>query len=113
MSAKFDISVQGYNQISDAYYSDSIDIVRKAEFEFTGVVLSDEEIVLPVSKLTPLYKIIVYGTGVNLNVNGNNIPVNGVLYWDVDLTYSATITGVAVNATSETATDIKISLIGV
>jgi len=113
MSTTINLQITSTNQMGQALYTDEFDVSRKAEFEFNDMLLSDGEQVLSISKLLPITKIICSSEGMLLKVNDNSIPVSGVLLWDIEPTYGATISGVSVSATSEIPTDVKISLIGV
>ena len=109
--AEIDVSIQGKNQISSALYTDAFTVLRKAEYEFNDMTIDDEAQVLPISKLTPISKIIANSNGMVLQVNDATIPVSGTLLWNVAPDY--TISGISVYTNSVAPVYMTISLIGV
>ena len=63
-------AVNGNKQTTDHLISEEFDVSKKLEYEFSSFVQDDGVITLPISKLTPITKVIAQSTG-NLNIKLN------------------------------------------
>jgi hypothetical protein len=105
------LAINGNNQMTNSVQSESFDIDKKFEYEFSDLNPVDGYISLPVSKLIPFTKIIATSDN-QLKIKVTSTSgitenyISGVAYISLDPTYASTINNVSI------ATDMGVNVNG-
>ena len=110
------LSVNGNNQITNQLFSESFDIDRKFEYEFSSFTSEDGYISLPVSKIVPFQKIIANSNGqlkIKMLTTDGELEncISGVFLSSLDPNYANNISGLLIGTDSASHVNGTISLI--
>lgn len=99
------LAVKGNSQMTDLLSSESFDIDKKIEYEFSDFMASDGIITLPISKLIPISKILVNSTGsltikTLTDAGEQSTTISGIYYTTFDPLTSANISGVSIETSN-------------
>jgi hypothetical protein len=116
MKSEIILAINGNKQLTDAILSEEFNVDKKFEYEFSSLTNADAYIDLPISKISPISKIISSSTG-QLKIKIDHLSgicetfTTGVGYWSLDSIYSSNISGVAIGTNSVAGVDGFISLV--
>ena len=114
--AALTLAINGNNQLTNQLFSESFDVNKKFEYEFSSFTSEDGYISLPVSKIIPFQKIIANSDGqLKIKVLTNNGElenyISGVFLSSIDPTYASTISGISIGTDSTISVNGSISII--
>ena len=114
--ATLTLAINGNNQLTNQLFSESFDVDKKFEYEFSSFTSEDGYISLPVSKIVPFQKILSNSNGqlkIKVLTTSNEIEnyISGVFLSSLDPTFADSISGVLIGTNSTSGIDGYISLI--
>jgi len=110
------LAINGNNQLTNQLFSESFDVNKKFEYEFSSFTSEDGYISLPVSKITPFQKIVANSNGqLKLKIlttnNETENCISGVFLSSLDPNYANTVSGILIGTDSAVGINGFISLI--
>ena len=116
MAITLDFTIKGNNEITDRFYTESINLKGKIESKILDLVDSDGLIELPIGKLGDLAYIIVFSTNAKLILTTDApetlaIPIKNLLVWNVG-NLTGALTKIEVSTTSSEAIGVEVFLLG-
>lgn len=99
--AQIILAVNGNKQLTDLLSSESFDVDKKLEYEFSEFKASDGVISLPISKLIPISKIIASSSGpltlkTLTDLGEQTTQISGIYYSTMDPYSASNISGLSI-----------------
>lgn len=93
-------------------------IKGKFERTFSGLISTDGEISIPITKYGTLTKILVNGTSCTLKITLADasvltLPIAGLFHWTVSSTFVSTIDTITISTSSLVAVDATVIMFGI
>jgi hypothetical protein len=112
--------IVGNKVVSDQYTDETLSVIGKIEKEFTGIVVGDGWLNIPIAKIGTISKIIVNATTANLRITYTDggsqtmiLPISGLFVYSVLASFSALITAIDISTDSTQVVDAVVSIYGV